>query len=93
MVKIRLRSSASTVKFCRTGASRWSVPVEARIERTHEIIQAVDGWKCASRFERTAFCKRERPCNKGTIRGGQYGSASSSEGWDKDSDPVFRPSE
>ena len=57
-------------------ASRDKQPVVARIDRTQEIIQAVEGWKCASRSERIAFWRSESACKRETIIDGQYASAS-----------------
>ena len=57
-------------------ASRDKQPVVARIDRTQEIIQAVEGWKCASRPERIAFWRSERACRRETMIDGQYTSAS-----------------
>lgn len=57
-------------------ASRDKQPVVARIDRTQEIMQAVEGWKCASRSERIAFWRSERACKRETIIDGQYTSTS-----------------
>ena len=46
MVNICLHPSVNIAKRCKMGASHCRVPVAARIEHTHEMIHAVDGWKC-----------------------------------------------
>lgn len=42
------------------------------MNRTQDMMHAVDGWKCVMRFDLTALCRRDKLCNKLTIKGGQY---------------------
>ena len=46
------------------------------MDRTQEMMQAVEGWKCASRSERIAFWRSESACRRETIIDGQYTSTS-----------------
>jgi hypothetical protein len=72
--RIFLRCSANIGCLRRTTASRDKQPVVARIDRTQEIMQAVEGWKCVSRPERMAFWRSESACRRETIIDGQYPS-------------------
>ncbi len=64
--RMALRSRASWGFALSTGDSRVRQSVAERTERTEEMTQAVDGWKCATRLARTALRRSEMACKMGS---------------------------